>query len=246
MTLEVVEIVRRSQQGMTRPFLCRCDDDALYFVKGRDAGRKSLVSEWIAGQLALALDLPIAPFAIAQVPPALVSIPEPGLELADLGAGPAFASQRCEAMEINAGAIQQVPSGLRRDVLAFDWWIQNSDRYLTENGGNPNLFWEPAAGQLVVIDHNQAFDDCFAPDTFLDYHVFRDAADALFGDMLQRQAYAQRFAQVLATSWPAIVETLPEEWFYLDQDMLDPVAFDVEDFRALLARCQHNDFWCTS
>lgn len=47
MPLPIVEILERSEQGRTRSFLCRCDDDQLYFVKGRDAGHRSLLCEWL-------------------------------------------------------------------------------------------------------------------------------------------------------------------------------------------------------
>ncbi len=46
----------------------------------------------------------------------------------------------------------------RRDLVAFDWWIKNGDRQLTEIGGNPNLLWTPESDSMVVIDHNMAFD----------------------------------------------------------------------------------------
>ena len=33
MSVTIVEVLRRADQGMTRPFLCRGDDDVLYYVK---------------------------------------------------------------------------------------------------------------------------------------------------------------------------------------------------------------------
>lgn len=42
MTVEIVEILRRSEQGMTKPFICRGDDGEIYFVKGQNAGHRSL------------------------------------------------------------------------------------------------------------------------------------------------------------------------------------------------------------
>lgn len=51
MPLTIVEIIKQAEQGMSSPFLCRADDGALYFVKGRASGRASLwadnaPSEW--------------------------------------------------------------------------------------------------------------------------------------------------------------------------------------------------------
>ena len=61
--IEIIEVIRRSTQGVTKPFICRGDNDKIYFVKGKGAGRRSLVYEWNAGHLGVALDIPIAPFS---------------------------------------------------------------------------------------------------------------------------------------------------------------------------------------
>jgi len=102
-----------------------------------------MISEWIAGKLGLALGLPVASFAIVDAPEELIEINGP-LELSELGVGPAFGSQRHdEVMELTASAIPEIPEELQQDILAFDWWIRNGDRTLTENAGTPNFFWEP-------------------------------------------------------------------------------------------------------
>lgn len=64
-------------------------------------------------------------------------------------------------MELTISTVREVPDGIQQDVLVFDWWIHNGDRLLTERGSNPNLFWNPASRELIVIDHNQAFDPDF-------------------------------------------------------------------------------------
>ena len=74
MKFEFVEFMRRSDQVMTRPFICRADNGKTYFVKGRDAGRRSQICEWIAGCLARQLKLPIAPFEIVNVPEELLNL----------------------------------------------------------------------------------------------------------------------------------------------------------------------------
>ena len=178
---QIIEILGRSEQGMTKPYICRGDDDNIYFVKGVGAGRRSQVCEWIAGSLGIELSLPIAPFKIVEVPDELV---EDNPQYSDLGFGPAFGSLRQTIMELNYAGIEQVPDELQRKVLAFDWWIHNNDRMLTESGGNPNLFWEPEGEQLVVIDHNQAFDPEFSAKDFLDYHVFSGGRPDIFGNAL--------------------------------------------------------------
>lgn len=66
--ITIVEIKRRAEQGVTRPFLCRGDDERWYWVKGNGAGRLALCREWIAGRIAQLMDLPIPPFEQVYVP----------------------------------------------------------------------------------------------------------------------------------------------------------------------------------
>lgn len=121
MTIEIVEIIGRSEQGITKPFICRGDDGQVYFVKGRGAGRRSLICEWVAGQLGRRLGLPIAHFEIVQVPQELLSIAMRD-DLVELGAGKAFGSRKVPVVELTASHLDDVPGEVQRDVLAFDWW----------------------------------------------------------------------------------------------------------------------------
>ena len=237
--VQIVEIMGRSEQGITHPFICRGDDDNTYFVKGSGAGRRSLVCEWIAGHLAVALGLPIAPFKIVEVPVELV---EGNPLYSDLGDGPAFGSLRQTIMELNYAGIDLVPDEIQRDVLAFDWWICNWDRTLSESGGNPNLFWEPEDERLVVIDHNQAFDDNFDSENFLKYHVFSRQCHDLFGDVLYRQGYEKIFQNAL-NQWQNICVTIPENWHYLDAEMSIPANIQLDAIFTILNRCTTETFW---
>lgn len=82
MTVEIVEVIRRSEQRITRPFICRGKDGQTYFVEGKFAGPRSLVCEWIAGSLAKRVGLPIAPFTLVDVPEELLEL-DSGLDLKD-------------------------------------------------------------------------------------------------------------------------------------------------------------------
>lgn len=241
MSVQIVEVIRRSEQGVTRPFICRGDDNEIYYVKGVDAGRRSQICEWIAGQLGLALGLPLAPFSIVDVPGELL-LTGGVAELSGLGAGPAFGSMSREAMELSSAIVERVPTQLQRDLLAFDWWIRNPDRYLTDLGGNPNLFWDPASDELIVIDHNQAFVADFDRKSFLDLHVFAEQADAVFRDIVSRSDYNQRFREAL-DCWERIKDGVPVEWFFLDSEQTVPTNFDLDEVHRLLLECKQPDFW---
>jgi hypothetical protein len=171
MTVRIVEISARSTQGVTRPFLCRADDGWLYYVKGRNAGWRALISEWLAGQLARRIGLPVPDFKQALVPRELVewSARE---DIADLGSGTGFGSQVvANADELTYLYISQIDEVLRAKILLFDWWTANADRTLTEHGGNPNILWVHRDHKPYVIDHNLAFDQAGLAD-FWSNHVF--------------------------------------------------------------------------
>jgi len=225
MTVQIVEILGRSKQGFTEPFICRGDDDQIYFVKGKGAGRRSQVFEWIAGNLAIELELPIAPFLIVDVPEELI---EGNPAYTDLGVGPAFGSLKQMITELNYAGIGHVPVDIQRAVLAFDWWIRNEDRHLTESGGNPNLFWDPEYEKLVVIDHNQAFDPDFSTEDFKELHVFSGMVNGLFGDALYRVEFDNKF-QLALKSWQEICDNIPEEWYYADPEMTVRANFELND-----------------
>lgn len=241
MTVQIVEVIDRSIQGITRPFICRGDDGNIYFVKGLGATRQSQVYEWVAGNLGLYLGLPIAPFEIVDIPEELLEF-DNDLGLSELGSGPAFGSLKQHITELNYAGIYEVDEEVRRDVLAFDWWIRNSDRMMTEEGGNPNLFWDPKDSHLVVIDHNQAFDPDFNNDDFLEFHVFSLMRLDLFDDWERQRRYTTRFANALE-NWQTICDSIPREWYYADKEMTVPADINLEEILAMLELCQSDEFW---
>lgn len=241
MNVEIVEIMGRSTQGITLPFKCRGDDGHVYFVKGRSAGRRSQICEWIAGQLAHRLGLPVAPFEIVDVPEQLIRLDFSG-ELQDLGVGLAFGSRKLSVVELSISHLEHVPAEVQRDVLAFDWWVHNADRILSELGGNPNLFWDIETQELVVIDHNQAFDRTFSPADFVESHAFSGQWRALVGDWVYQQQVTGRFADAMA-DWEVICNTVPPEWWFVDAEQTVPTDFDVGAAHQLLMRFQTSNFW---
>lgn len=224
--LSIVEVLGRSEQGATKPFLCRGEDGYLYYLKGRDAGLKSLCNEWIAGNLAKAMGLPLPDFAIADVPTALVDGSD-RLDIKDLGAGLAFASKRLDgARELTWEESTHFPKETQAKVLLFDWWVQNEDRTLTQWGGNPNLLVTDDgnhASRLWVFDFNLAFDESFSPENFRANHVFRGVRGEWPDGF--RQQMASDMAETLA-QLDGFFSDLPLEWQYLEGDENLPVQLD--------------------
>jgi len=239
--VQIVEVLRRSEHGMTLPFICRGDDGEIYFVKGKGAGRQSQINEWVSGKLALALGIPVAPFNIVDVPEELAEVLSAEDAMA-LGQGPAFGSMEQRITELAPSQVRDVPSELRGSLLIFDWWISNDDRQLTKNGGNANLFWDAETQRLVVIDHNQAFDPDFDPDRFFLYHAFKDSAPDVFDDLIERQHYTDRMEQALK-DWDSIIEAIPEEWLFIDPEMTLKLDFNPDSFLKHLQRFRSDNFW---
>lgn len=239
-TVVIEEVLGRSTQGVTEPFICRGDDGETYYVKGHGAGRRSLIAEWVAGHLATAFGLPVADYALAEVPELLVEA-RVRADIGDLGAGLVFASRKLpNAQELTPTTRDRVPPALARDVLVFDWWLHNEDRHLTELGGNPNLLWDVAGAQLVVIDHNQAFDPGFDPRRFLESHVFADHWNAVFGDHDLRAAYRSRMKAALQCL-PDARASMPDAWWWAGEGV--PAQLSWEAIAACLERCHRDDFW---
>ena len=239
--IEITEIIRRSKQGITNPFVCRGEDQEVYFVKGRSAGKAALVKELISGHLALKLGLPIAPFEIVNIPEELIGyslMPD----IHDLGRGLAFGSRRVQSSEITYTNISNVPAKLQTDILFYDRWIQNEDRKLTKRGGNPNLLWNAQESRLIVIDHNLAFDSEFTVGSFYQDHIFHEKKDIVLRDLLERDAYIERFSDALA-DWDEIEDTVPLDWLFLDEAHSTPIDFLLNDARTMLDAAFDKDFW---
>lgn len=230
--LHVTEIVRRLDQGMTRPFLVRAEDDALYVAKGRETTQRGLVAEWICAHFARSLGLTIPDFSLLEVPQELADAFGP--EGKALGAGIVFGSrQEANVQEFAVSQLKQISPEDRRRVLAFDWWVENADRSLTAHGGNPNLLWRATLKRLLVIDHNLAFDPIFDEASFFATHVFREEAETLFGDLVCRAETSVLLSAALE-SFDAARHSLPAAWFWLDMEQTLPFEVDLNAIKTRL------------
>lgn len=230
--LLVTEIVRRLDQGMTRPFLVRAEDNALYVAKGRETTQRGLIAEWLCAHLAQALALPVPDFSLLDVPPELAEAF--GAEGRALGSGMVFGSrQEIDVQEFATTQLKHIPVKTRQQVFAFDWWVENADRSLTEHGGNPNLLWQAAPKRLLVIDHNLAFDPTFDETDFLTTHAFRGEADTLFGDLVCQAEMSASLAAVLE-AFDTASATIPPAWFWQDVEQTLPIQVDLKVIRSRL------------
>lgn len=229
----VTEIIRRLDQGVTRPFLVRAEDEALYVAKGREVTRPGLIAEWLCGHLAHSFGLDIPEFTLLDVPPELVEAFGP--EADALGAGFVFGSRReADVQEFAITQLKRIGQAERQRVLAFDWWVENGDRSLSPHGGNPNLLWRAAESRLLVIDHNLAFEAGFDEKAFFETHVFRGDAVAVFGDLVCRAELSAALTSALA-GFDQAASCLPPAWHWVDMEQTLPVQVDLESIKERLA-----------
>lgn len=239
--VEAAEIAHRSSQGTLKPFFVRDTLGDLYVVKGVDgAGRKALIAELLCAELGRRCGLPVADYA-------LMTFPEGMLEFStldgasDLSGGLAFASRVIPyCQELTFDQVEEVPTELQLRVLLFDIWVSNEDRYLTEQSGNVNLLVDEA-GDLVVIDHNLAFDPLIGIGDF-DLHVFCGQRQALRD--LEVQARLSSALDTALGDWDSIIDLLPDEWVYWDpEDDSTEVCPTLTDRHAWLQRLHEPTFW---
>lgn len=235
--LQIVEILGPAEQGRTTPYLCQGEDGLRYYVKGRNAGRRSQWCEWLAGHMGKALGLPVPPFRIVEIAAELLA--EAPRAWREIGAGPAFASEAQPLFQwTELSAVTRMPRALRQDVLVFDWWIRNIDRM----AGNTNLLWDDKDRRLMVIDHNLAFDRDFSARMFREHHVFQRDWPAVFDDLVEQARYANRLAAALSV-WRDACDNVPSEWRWENDECDIAADFECTAAYEVLARCLTPDFW---
>ncbi len=236
---EIIEVWERADQGHANAYRCGADDGHSYYVKSQGATWRGLVCEWVAARLALAFELPIAPFAQVLLDEDFAKfLQRQGNR--HLVAGHAFGSQVApHTREFEPALLPKCSATFRRDLVAFDWWVHNADRTLGDYAGNPNLLWDTERAVPVVIDHNMAFDKGFEADKFMETHIFRAELAVIAADLVMRAEYEQRFS--------ALVPLLTDIWAELPQNWLETEDGDERflqsEFSSVLNRVNYPKFW---
>lgn len=236
--VEVKEFVARLEQGYAEAFLCRGADGHLYVTKSRRSGIESLVREWVCGRIGQKLGVPVPPIQLIYASPS-VAMYSGNEDLQALSEMPGFGSRFVGTESggavvsmptLNVADVPSIDASLRRRTLLFDWLVLNFDR----TDDNPNLLWNPVAGELHVIDHNLAFDS-ERGEEFWRCHIFRHDAGALSDPDARAGDLARVHAILLGL--PAIWGEIPESWTHVCRLSLSGVD-------RILRRCLNDDFWC--
>jgi hypothetical protein len=202
------------REGGSLPALVEADDDGLYVVKfqGAGQGRKALVAEVVAGELARELGFLVPELVVADVDGALARA-EPDREIQDLLAASAGANLGVDflpgSLPFSPAADPAVDADLAAGVVWLDALVTNVDR----TAQNPNLLWWH--GRLWLIDHGAAlfFHHAATPDVEharrpfpVDAHVLLPYASSLDA---ARERLAPRVTEALLED---VVGRVPDTW----------------------------------
>jgi hypothetical protein len=202
------------REGGSLPALVEADDDGLYVVKfqGAGQGRKALVAEVVAGELARALDFRVPELVVAGVDPELGRA-EPDREIQDLLVASAGSNLGVDflpgSLPFSPAADPDVDPDLAADIVWFDSLVTNVDR----TSQNTNMLWWH--GNLWLIDHGAALYFHHAAEPDLEHarqqfdvskHVLLPYASSL-ADAKER--LAPRVTEALLEE---VVSAVPDEW----------------------------------
>jgi hypothetical protein len=154
-TIAATRYVMPLREGGSLPALVEASDDGLYVLKlsGAGQGRKALVAEVVAGELARALGLLVPDLTLVELDPALAQA-EPDPEIQDLLVASAGLNLGVDflpgAFGFNPAAGFAPHPDIAAAVVWFDALVTNVDR----TAKNTNLLlWH---GRLWLIDHGAA------------------------------------------------------------------------------------------
>lgn len=238
-TLAIARYVTPLREGGSMPAVVDGDDGAAYVLKFRGAGQgvRALVAEWIAGEVARAIGLPVPALALATLDAELART-EGDPEIQHLVRASAGTNL---VMAYLPGAANFDPAAWRPDaafasrLVWFDALVCNVDR----TARNPNLMeWRQ---QVWLIDHGASMyfhhgwdlgtASAATPFARVKDHVLLRWADAI--EAADAELAPRLSRDVLA----AIVGALPDDW--LTEGDRDPAVVRAAYVAWLEARLAH-------
>ena len=210
--MNIRQIVRVSDQGVSQPYQCYDENGVLRWCKGNHTGLRSLMSEWVCARIARELGLPVPAFDILRLDPALfrdwagcqgVRVPQLVTEANPFVFASTNVKDSKDVIDIERDLHCDDP-GLLARICLFDELIRNGDR----TDDNTNLL---SNAGVHVIDHNNAFDPAFDRETFLCEHALRRFRSAAGSATVA--AFAGQVRQVVTDEFvDEVWSEMPTEW----------------------------------
>jgi hypothetical protein len=239
-TVTATRYVTPLREGGSLPAVIEADDDGLYVLKFRGAGqgRKALIAELLAGELARAAGLPVPEIVFVQLDEELART-EPDAEIQDLiraSAGLNLALDYLPGSVAFDPLVHRVDDDLASAIVWHDAFTTNVDR----TARNVNLLmWHR---QLWLIDHGAAlifhhqWDGYLARSTnpfpLIKDHVLLDFASRI------AEADARMVQRLSADGVKQIIDLIPADWLEDTPHFNGPSAQRDAYLRYLMARLQ--------
>ena len=243
--MEATRYVTPLREGGSLPAVVEADDLGTYVLKFRGAGqgRKALVAEIMAGEIARSLGLLVPEIVLVNLDPELARA-EPDPEIQDLIRASAGLNLALDYLPGSLGFDPLVePPGpdLASRILWFDALVTNVDR----TPRNPNLLtWH---GRLWLIDHGASLyfhhawrgwqDASKRPFTAARDHVLLPFAGEI------RDADARLASRLTRDVRREIVDLVPEEWLLEEPGFADAAAVRAAYLEFLSGRLEEPRGW---
>ena len=220
---KIDEVISVSNQGVSRPYICRDDGGGMRWCKGNHTGIRAVICEWICANIARALNLPVPDFAIFKLiyedfngwrcnygkdnAPDLVTSANPYV----------FGSLNVDNVKDVYDPqleLRHIDANVLAKIYMFDRLIRNTDR----TDVNSNLL---VNGSVYIIDHNNAFDLEFNDDVFAKEHILRDyfrAATDEFKVKFLEQIEREITSELIFRKW----SEMPDVWMEIGEEILPP------------------------
>ena len=239
-TVIATRYVTPLREGGSLPAVVEADDDGLYVLKFRGAGqgRKALIAELVAGELARAVGLPVPEIVFVQLDAELART-EPDAEIQDLIRASAGLNL---ALDYLPGAVAYDPLVHRLDtelasaIVWHDAFTTNVDR----TPRNVNLLmwhrqpWLIDHGAALIVHHQWEgyLERAGSPFPMIKDHVLLAHARAI------AQADARIAAHLSVEMVTRIVDLVPDDWLEETPEFDGPRAQRAGYVRYLMARLQ--------
>jgi hypothetical protein len=240
-TVQVTRYIQALREGGSLPALAEADDDFKYVLKFRGAGHgtKALIAEYLGGEIARALGLPVPELVFINLDKTFGQT-EADEEIQEL-------LQKSQGLNLGlhflSGALnfdpntQEVDAKLASQVVWLDAYITNVDRTFR----NTNLLlWHH---ELWLIDHGAAFyfhhswdnweKHAVSPFAFIKDHVLLPQAHLL-------AEVNTEFQNILTTEkLQEIVNLLPDDWLDWEGNEQTPDEIRAIYYQFLVLRKSH-------
>ncbi|MFA9487919.1 MULTISPECIES: HipA family kinase [unclassified Mannheimia] len=240
---KIIFIQERTQMGITRPFICKADDNKSYIVK--TSGMMpiyQLLAEWIGSTLAIKMKLPCPNIQLLHFDKLVFQLIQSEWKAA-LTTQTVFGSEytlpTVTAKSSQAHNPLYLPEEMQKWLYMFDRWILNSDRTSSKVGtGNINLLFDEQKQKILVIDHNLAFDK----NAQFNEHIFSIQNREWRLTLTDKKAFTEKATNIL-NNFEDIYQSIPDDWFPTDEDEFQKIENHIQQIKAILERIKNKHYW---